>query len=318
MIRAAAFLRPSSLSSTTVRHSTITSSSTTSAGVSRVCAPKKYGNSVIRFSSSYISSSRTLAPSSSSLLCNNYCNLTRYNSHYNNIATTTRRLALRASSSSSSASNNNNQKDAKSSQSNTSTDGEGGGDGGGEPTSQEIVLTPGEKVVAGTRLFFWAGAFAFASVCAYYIGKELLPTKMSPNTVFDKASSIIRQNTEVKKRFGDSFKTYGRDHGGHREGRRNFIEHTEYTNPDDNTKRTRVRFNLDGPYGQAFVFAEVSKDMPSGEFVYILVQDKRNGAVITVVDNRSALLAKKLAGGSAEGQNVFSTLLGGGGGGDKK
>ena len=219
-------------------------------------------------------------------------------------------MALRASSSSS-TSNNNNQKDAKSSQSNTD-----GAEGGEPPTSQEIVLTPGEKVVAGTRLFFWAGAFAFASVCAYYIGKELLPTKMSPNTVFDKASSIIRQNTEVKKRFGESFKTYGRDHGGHREGRRNFIEHTEYTNPEDNTKRTRVRFNLDGPYGQAFVFAEVSKDMPSGEFVYILVQDKRNGAVITVVDNRSALLAKKLAGGSAEGQNVFSTLLGGGG--DKK
>jgi import inner membrane translocase subunit TIM21 len=42
---------------------------------------------------------------------------------------------------------------------------------GEEPTSSEIVLTPGEKVVVGTRLFFWAGVFAFASVCAYYIGQ---------------------------------------------------------------------------------------------------------------------------------------------------
>jgi hypothetical protein len=42
---------------------------------------------------------------------------------------------------------------------------------GEEATSNEIVLTPGEKVVVGTRLFFWAGAFAFASVCAYYIGQ---------------------------------------------------------------------------------------------------------------------------------------------------
>ena len=142
---------------------------------------------------------------------------------------------------------------------------------------------------------------------------------MSPNTVFDKASSLIRNNPEVKRRFGESVKTYGRDHGGHREGRRNFIEHTEYTDPDDGTKRTRVRFNLEGQYGSAFVFAEVSKDMPSGEFVYILVQDKRNGSVVNVVDNRSALLAKRMAGGSAEGQNVFSNLLSGGsGGGDKK
>ena len=181
-----------------------------------------------------------------------------------------------------------------------------------EPTSQEIVLTPGEKVVAGTRLFFWAGAFAFASVCAYYIGKELVPTKLSPNTVFDKATTVIRGNEEVQRRFGAGFKTYGRDHGGHREGRRNFIEHTEYTAEEDGSKRTRVRFNLEGPYGTAFVFAEVSKEMPSGEFVYILVQDKRNGHVITVCDNRSALLAKKLAGGSQEGADVFASLLGGG------
>ena len=143
-------------------------------------------------------------------------------------------------------------------------------------------------------------------------GKELLPTKMSPNSVFDKATAIIRQNREVQQRFGDGFKTYGRDHGGHREGRRNFIEHTEYVSQDDGSKRTRVRFNLDGPYGQAFVFAEVSNDMPSGEFVYILVQDKRNGQVITVQDNRSSLLAKRLAGGSQDGQDVFAQLLGGG------
>jgi len=110
-------------------------------------------------------------------------------------------------------------------------------------------------------------------------------------------------------------KTYGRDHGGHREGRRNFVEHTDYIDPDDGTKRTRVRFNLEGPYGAAFVFAEVSKDLDG--FVYLMVQDKRNGAVINVEDQRSALLARRMAGGSEEGQNVFSALLGGGGGGQK-
>lgn len=186
------------------------------------------------------------------------------------------------------------------------------GGAGAEGESAELVLTPGEKVVAGTRLFFWAGALSFAGVCAYYIGKELIPTKMSPNAIFDRASSEIHKNAEVKRRFGDSFKTFGRDHGGHREGRRNFIEHTDYDDPDDGSKRTRVRFNLEGPYGAAFVFAEVSKEMPSGEFVYILVQDKRNGSVITVQDNRSRLLAERMAGGSQQGRDVFSNLLGGG------
>lgn len=95
---------------------------------------------------------------------------------------------------------------------------------GAEETTQELVLTPGQKVVAGTRLTMYAGMFALAGICAYYIGKELLPTKMSPNTVFDKAFAVIREHSEVKRRFGEPLKAYGRDHGGHREGRRNFIE----------------------------------------------------------------------------------------------
>jgi hypothetical protein len=39
-----------------------------------------------------------------------------------------------------------------------------------------IVLTPGEKVVAASRLTMWGGAAVFAAVCAYYIGRELIPT----------------------------------------------------------------------------------------------------------------------------------------------
>jgi hypothetical protein len=42
--------------------------------------------------------------------------------------------------------------------------------------SKEIVLTPGETVVAVTRLGMWGGIFAFACVCGYYIIKELMPT----------------------------------------------------------------------------------------------------------------------------------------------
>ena len=83
----------------------------------------------------------------------------------------------------------------------------------------------------------------------------------------------IRTNEEVKRRFGENFKIHGRDHGGHREGRRNFVKHTEYVDVDtDGSKRTRVWFNLEGQYGTAsFIFVEVSDSMPSGEFVYVIV-----------------------------------------------
>jgi import inner membrane translocase subunit TIM21 len=139
----------------------------------------------------------------------------------------------------------------------------------------------------------------------------LFRSKMSPNRVFDRSLEIVRNHPEVKRRFGEPLKGYGRDHGGHREGRRNFIEHTEYNDKDDGSKRTRVRYNLEGRFGHAFVFAEVSSDMPSGEFVYILVQDKHGGNVITVQDNRAAMTAKLLSGGNSEAMSAMSQLLGG-------
>jgi len=138
---------------------------------------------------------------------------------------------------------------------------------------------------------------------------------MSPNRVFDRSLELVRKHPDVARRFGEPLKGYGRDHGGHREGRRNFIEHTRYTCPDDGTKRTRVRYNLEGRYGSAFVFAEQSAGMLAGEFVYVLVQDKSNGRVFTVVDNRAAMTAARLS-GSKETPSALSQLLSGGG--DKK
>ena len=165
---------------------------------------------------------------------------------------------------------------------------EGGGGGPAEGDSSEIVLTPGEKVVAGTRLTMWAGIACFAAACAYYVGKELLPTKMSPNTIYDKATDLVREDPAVRSRFGERVKTYGREHGGHREGRRNFIEHSEYTDKEGGDKRVRVRFNLEGDHGsKAFVFAEVSSDMPRGEFVYsesVSVEPGERGACMRGAD----------------------------------
>lgn len=136
---------------------------------------------------------------------------------------------------------------------------------------------------------------------------------MSPNRVFDRSFDIIRKDPEILQRYGESIKGYGRDHGGHREGRRNFIEHTEYVDTNDGSNRTRVRYNIEGRFGNAFVFAEVSSKMSSGEFVYILVQDKANGRVQTIVDNRSTLMAQQLAGNNEQAASVMSQLLKGDG-----
>lgn len=181
---------------------------------------------------------------------------------------------------------------------------------GDDPNTKEIVLTPGQKVAAASRLTMWAGIFAFGCACAYFIAKELIPTKMSPNSVFNSASKVIKENSQVSMKYGQTLKFYGKDHGGHREGRRNFIEHTQYTDQQDGSKRTRVRFNMEGQFDNAICFAEVSSEMPSGEFVYVLVQDKRSGRVITVIDNRAALTAKRLAGGNQDTANAMQQLLG--------
>jgi len=181
-----------------------------------------------------------------------------------------------------------------------------------DESAKQIVLTPGEKVVVYGRFAMWSVMLSLAAVCGYYIFKELLPTKMSPNRVFNTALVAVRENELVKRRYGDTLKGYGRDHGGKREGRRNFIEHTEYKDEEDGSNRTRVRFNLEGENGQAFVFAEVSSDMPSGEFVYVLVQDKATGQVETVIDNRSAMTAARLTGGNQEQMAAMSQLLSGG------
>lgn len=140
---------------------------------------------------------------------------------------------------------------------------------------------------------------------------------MSPNRVFDRSFELIRKDADIVRRLGEPVKAYGRDHGGHREGRRNFIEHTNYVDEQDGSHRTRVRYNLEGRHGAAFCFAEVSSAMPSGEFVYVLVQDKANGRVTTVVDNRAALTAARLSAGNAEAASAMSQLLKGSGGGGK-
>jgi len=173
-----------------------------------------------------------------------------------------------------------------------------------------VVLTPGEKVAAGSRLALWGGVAAFASVCAYFIVKELNPFGMGPSKLFNTSFDRIKEDPDLGRRFGTPMKAYGRDGNRRSEGRRNFIEHTNYVSKDDKSNRIRIRYNLEGPYGDAFVFAEHSDK--SG-LVYILVQDKRGGQIIPIVDNRSMLMSQSLSGENQGMMDAMSKLLGGGG-----
>ena len=151
--------------------------------------------------------------------------------------------------------------------------------------------------------------FVYPQLTFYQPIERWYSRKMSPNRVFDRSFEVVRSDPEILRRYGDSLKAYGRDHGGHREGRRNFVEHLEYVDQQDGSKRTRVRYNLEGRFGSAFVFAEVSSELPSGEFVYVLVQDKTNGRTHTVVDNRAAMTATRLAGDNKEASSAMAQLL---------
>lgn len=167
-----------------------------------------------------------------------------------------------------------------------------------------IVLTPYQKVAAGAQMSAWLAFFGLATVSGYFIIQELFPSRMNPNSLFNEAVDEITNNDQIRSRLGMPIRGYGRDHGGHREGRRNFIENVSLEDPVDGTPRLRIKFNVKGSFEHAFGFAEVRKGMPKGEWVYLMVQLSRGGEVIVVQDNRQMLRAD-----SKEEQEAIRTLL---------
>uniref|UniRef100_A0A7S3Y3Z6 Mitochondrial import inner membrane translocase subunit Tim21 n=1 Tax=Heterosigma akashiwo TaxID=2829 RepID=A0A7S3Y3Z6_HETAK len=185
-------------------------------------------------------------------------------------------------------------------------------DSGNKQDEQGYEEDPGEKVsplqmVVGFLLLGVVGA------CGYNIVKELFPGGMSPNAIFNASFESLQADAEVATLYGTPLKAYGE---GGSEGRRNLIQHTEYKGADG-SDRVRVRFHLEGPYRRGLVFAEVSSGLGPGEYVYLMVQDLRSGAVHVLQDNRARLAAassqaavatgKASAGSSGDGG--FSSAL---------
>ena len=55
---------------------------------------------------------------------------------------------------------------------------------------------------------------------------------MSPNSIFNRASDVLRGNTDISRKFGNDIKTYGEDLGGRREGRRFHIPEYKYVDAE--------------------------------------------------------------------------------------
>lgn len=66
-----------------------------------------------------------------------------------------------------------------------------------------------------------------------------------------------------------------------------------------------IKYNIKGPTGHAYVFAEVNHDMKKGEYVYLIAQFTKTGEVVKIFDNRQILAAD-----SKEEQDALRQLLG--------
>mmetsp|Transcript_40760 Transcript_40760/g.127559 ORF Transcript_40760/g.127559 Transcript_40760/m.127559 type:complete len:139 (-) Transcript_40760:132-548(-) len=132
---------------------------------------------------------------------------------------------------------------------------------------------------------------------------------MNPYSVFNRALDDVKADLHVSSKFGEPIKGFGKDGGDRREGRRRYIDHYEFDHPKDGSKRVRIRFNIEGPHGRALVFAEVS-NKGSDKWVYLMVQDVRDGSVVVLADNRAKMELASGAGGDKDA-GIFGNLMGG-------
>lgn len=154
----------------------------------------------------------------------------------------------------------------------------------------EEPKTFADKVKLYSKLgALWAFILSIGGFSAYMI-YELLFSGVSPAKLYDEAFARLQHDETVKSQItGEDMRCYGR---GGSESRRNQVDSFSYSEENDYpvSKRTRIRFNIEGKRGKALVYAEVSDNLPEGEkFVYLICQDKRTGKVLTVVDNRDRI-----------------------------
>lgn len=170
-----------------------------------------------------------------------------------------------------------------------------GATGGAQGLPPPTTITFEQKTKAAANGVLWIGILGLIGVSGYYIGRELMPTKLSPNQVFNSAFEVLRDHPEIHAILGDNIKGYGADRSRHREGRRNFVEHDIYADIDG-INRCRVKFNMEGSRGKAVIYAETADNLPKGEFSYIIIEENKHGRSVAValVDNRKQVTRGEL------------------------
>lgn len=147
-------------------------------------------------------------------------------------------------------------------------------------------MTVGAKKASKGALWLFVGATAVVTFVA--IAREILPSRLSGTSVFNDALKLVLDNPDVNRYLGGNVKGYGKDFGGKRAGRRNWIENYIYED-EDGMQHCRIKFNVEGNRGKGVVFAEKSKEMGAGEFHYLVFVDGNTGAVVGIIDNRQYL-----------------------------
>lgn len=142
-----------------------------------------------------------------------------------------------------------------------------------------------ENVTKGFQITVFAAVCGLGIVASYFIVRELFPSALSPNNVFGKSLEAVQKDDKVRQTFGTPIKGFGKDFGGHRAGRRNFVENLSYVD-DDGVEHTRILFNIEGSRGRGRVWADKSAAMSDGQFYYLVVQDIRSQDLWAIVDNR--------------------------------
>lgn len=153
-----------------------------------------------------------------------------------------------------------------------------------------VVHFIGAKKASKGALWLFIGAAAV--VTAVTIIREIIPSRLSGTNVFSDATKIVLEDPDVNRYLGGNVKAYGKDFGGQRAGRRNWIENYIYED-EDGLQHCRIKFNVEGNRGKGEIFAEKSKEMGPGEFHYLVFVDGNTGAVVGIIDNRVYLPIEK-------------------------
>lgn len=147
------------------------------------------------------------------------------------------------------------------------------------------VMSTGQKIKETSKTGLYLGIAGLVVTCGYLMIRELMPTKLSANSIYSQAIDACKEHPDVTMRLGKPLKAHGHDHGGRREGRRNFVDKDTFVDARGNDV-VRIKFDLTGPRGKGTIYAARSSNLSSGQFLYLIFHCVNENRSYALVDNR--------------------------------